>query len=49
MAMLRMTSVREENPGGAEEIFNAVLVSAMAGYGAMAVAAAHGDDAATLA
>jgi Domain of unknown function (DUF4384) len=49
MAMLRMTSVREENPGGTEEIFNAVLVSAMAGYGAMAVAAAHDDDAATLA
>jgi hypothetical protein len=49
MSMLRMTSVQEENPGGAEEIFNAVLVSAMAGYGAMAVAAAHGDDAATLA
>ncbi len=49
MAMLRMTSVREENPGGAEEIFNAVLVSAMAGYGAMAVAAAHDDDATTLA
>ena len=49
MAMLRMTSVREENPGGAEEIFNAVLVSAMAGYGAMAVTAAHDDDATTLA
>lgn len=49
MSMLRMTSVQEENPGGAEEIFNAVLVSSMAGYGAMAVAAAHGDDAATLA
>ncbi|HYI71444.1 MAG TPA: DUF4384 domain-containing protein [Skermanella sp.] len=48
MSMLRMTSVREENPGGAEEIFNAVLVSAMAGYGAMAVTAAH-DDATTLA
>src|SRR5688572_29696593 len=49
MAMLRMTSVQEENPGGAEEIFNAVLVSAMAGYGAMAVTAAHDDDAITLA
>jgi hypothetical protein len=49
MSMLRMTSVREENPGGAEEIFNAMLVSAMAGYGALAVTAAHGDDAATLA
>ncbi|GEO37607.1 hypothetical protein SAE02_17550 [Skermanella aerolata] len=48
MAMLRMTSVQEENPGGAEEIFNAVLVSAMAGYGAMAVTAAHDDDATTL-
>jgi hypothetical protein len=49
MAMLRMTSVREETPGGAGEIFNSVVVSAMAGCGAMAVIGGHDDDAAAVA
>jgi len=49
MATVRMMSVREECPGDAEEIFNAVLVSAMAGCRAMAIIAGQDDDAAAVA
>jgi len=49
MATVRMTSVREECPGSAEQIFNAVLASAMAGRRAMAVIAGQDDDAAAVA
>src|SRR3954454_11273153 len=49
MATVRMTSVREECPGSAEEIFNAVLASAIAGRRAMAIIAGQDDDAAAVA
>jgi hypothetical protein len=48
MMTARMTSVAEDYPGNAEETFNAVLMSAIAGCRVMAVMAQRDEDAATV-
>ncbi|EWY41249.1 hypothetical protein N825_31460 [Skermanella stibiiresistens SB22] len=48
MMTARMTSVAEDYPGNAEETFNAVLMSAIAGCRSMAVMAQRDEDADTV-